>query len=67
MILFEDVQLFSLKETATILDVTPQTVRKMVKRGLFRWKIVARRIFVYGCDLREYLKSSRQMEETHEM
>lgn len=56
MIKIDDLIVYDVKETAEMLHVNPQTVRRYVKKGLLKGQIVGGKQYVTADTIKEFLR-----------
>lgn len=55
MITFDNIKLYDVQETAEVLRVTPQTVRKFIQRGELKAKKIGRPYYIDDRTIKEYI------------
>ena len=58
-IVIEGIKFYTLKETAQLLNVTPQTLRRYIKKGRLIGQRVGRPTLITENSLMEFLQSNR--------
>ena len=53
------VKLYSVKDIATAMDVSEQTVRRYIKRGFLKSKKIGRNIFITEAQLKEFIEANK--------
>ena len=53
------VKLYSVKDIATAMDVSEQTVRRYIKRGYLKSKKIGRNIFITEAQLKEFIEANK--------
>ena len=53
------VKLYSVKDIATAMDVSEQTVRRYIKRGFLKSKKIGRNIFITEEQLKDFIEANK--------
>lgn len=54
----EGIKFYTIQETASVLRVTPQTVRAWIKRGRIKSQRIGRPILITETNLKEFLQAT---------